>query len=135
MILKLTFQIARLIQWDDEIYAAAMIFIYQFGLCPNIFRANTPTLNRIDMVADRSKVHNTTKPVPEFGYIPIEGFTTENQFFDLAFYVNESLKDGQFELIFDDDPESDEQVPEQDSITLTVWKCQVLGGHSLSVSK
>lgn len=115
MIQKKTFYIKTWKNWDDEIDEAVQKFRSSFLLYPNILVANPTTLRRIDIIADKRKLTNSTGSHAEDGqYCSIGQFDAID--YELNFCINDKLPDKCFALVYDSDPDGDgEPVPEEDT--------------------
>jgi len=101
--------------WDDTIHIAVMKFYQHFNVYPNILLASDKTYRKIDLYAqmhperlrdeDDENIESSNTPYGGISY-----FTTED--YNLECCLDFDLADGNFTLIFDEDPEFDgEPVP------------------------
>lgn len=115
MIHKLTFCITNWPDWDHEINAAVRTFQASFSISPNIILCNRITLARMDIFADKKKIHNAAgEAVGKYQCCQIDGFIGND--YELKFCVDEKMADKCFVLIYDSDPGSDgEPIPDEDT--------------------
>ena len=113
-IIRRTYRFKSWKHWDDELHEAVMEFYSTFSIFPEILFANTRTLAWIDMAANRAKVEGpdgqTTKPSQS---VKITEFNGPG--YCISFCLKDDLKDREFILIWDSDPDGGEPLPVEDT--------------------
>ena len=108
-------------EWDHIIHISAEDFFNQFHFYPNYLLGNQHTFSQIDFIAnmrpdmDIYKVEELTGKeyvVEKEKQTGIGIFTDKQCGFEIQFCIEEELADKEFNLIYDDEPdEDDEDVP------------------------
>ncbi len=115
MIIKKTFRFEKLTDWDHEINASVNFFHKKFNVWPNILMANEYALRIINFLANckQENIRNDDNKTPDKPYVILGSFASEN--YTLDFCVDGQMPDNSFVLIFDDDPDGGEPIPEEDT--------------------
>ena len=82
--------------WDRRIDACARDFTAEFGVAPNLLVANSATLRRMNVAADKAKVGNKAGNSAE-GYVELRGFAAED--YELLFIEEDEVPENSFALI------------------------------------
>ena len=108
--------IADFTLWDDTIHIFVLKFHQQHNVYPNILLANDSTYRKIDLYAQMHPDRlvdpdgEDTIETSRYSYEGISYFTTED--YNLECCLDFELTEGNFTLIFDEDPDFDgEPVP------------------------
>lgn len=105
------FTIQNFLEWDHEIFEQTMKFYEKFRIYPNILLANSETYHQIDLTANfitrkyiRDETHSANYKNPPYGsFVQLSGFSSQD--FELDFALDENLKLGKVQLIFEQDPD------------------------------
>ncbi len=112
MILRKTYRFKNWDRWDYELDDAVKSFFSASKQWPNILLANGSTLEQIDQIENEKREEENTEPQS------VNSFSTAK--YSLDFCEAEEVADESFSLIFDSDPEGEnedeEPVPEEDNL-------------------
>jgi hypothetical protein len=100
--------------WNDIIHTSSLDFYTQFHFYPNYLLANFHTFSQIDFIANirpdmKANVIKHNEPVEPDEEIGIGLFTDKVCGFELQFCYEDEMSDKEFILIYDDEPDEDEE--------------------------
>ena len=96
--MRKTYRLSRWRGWDRHIDACAREFAAEFGMAPNLLVANSVTLRRMNLAADRARVGNERGDTPEpLTYVELKGFATAD--YELLFVEEDEVPENSFALI------------------------------------
>ena len=84
--------------WDKHVDACARDFEAEFGVVPNLLVANSVTLRRINLAADKNRIGNQAGETPEpTSYVELKGFAADD--YALLFVEESEVPENSFALI------------------------------------
>ena len=108
-ILQLISSIMNFLKWDDTIHIFALKFHQKYNVYPNILLAGEATYRKIDLYAQKHPERlydpdgQNTIAKSNYSYNGIDVFITED--YSLECCIDYDLTEGNFILIFDEDPD------------------------------